>query len=135
MKAIYKINAVVMISSALLICSTAAAQEKYNTAEPVGKQLKQNSVPRLKYGPEVQPRGENEPADPKRFTKGDIRAVLFTDGVPATTKQTLKTNRPALTKSAQSALPSDAKTPEPDQQKTEPPKLPPMQTEKTIPSN
>jgi hypothetical protein len=129
MKTIYKINSVVLISAALLICSAAVAQEKYNTAERVGKQLKQNSVPGLKYGPEPQLKQGNEPVDPKRDTKGNIRDILFTGGIPATTEQTLKTNRPALAKSAQSALPSDAKLPEPDQKKTEAPKLPPMQTE------
>lgn len=128
MKPIYKIN-VVMISAALLICSTAGAQEKYNTTERVGNQLKQNSVPGQKYGSEPQQKQAFSAAGPKQDTKGDIRAVIFTRGVPSIAAQPLKTNRSAAAKSAPVALPSDAKLPEPDQQKTPPPKLPPMQTE------
>lgn len=131
MKIICKINYVTIIIAGLLISSSAQvhAQEKYKTNERVGKQLKQNSAPGLKYGPELQQRQEQSTADPKRDTKGDIRAILFTGGMPSTVGQTLKTKSVATAKKAQSALPSDAKLPEPDQKKAAPPKLPPMQTE------
>lgn len=127
MRTIYKINSAVMISAGLLICSVVQAQEKYKTTESIGKQFMQNSVPGLKYGSEVQRKQENEPVDSKRDTKGNIRDVLFTGGIPTAAGQTLRTNNSGSGKSVPVRLLSDSKVPELDKKPAEAVKLPPMQ--------
>lgn len=126
MKTINKVNSIVMIAAGLLISSAAQGQDKYKTNESVGRQLIENSVPGLKYGPESTKKQEIAAAEAKQNTKGNIRDIIFTNGVPAPAS---KTARAALGKSASSKLPSDAKAPEKEEKKAETPKLPPMQTE------
>jgi hypothetical protein len=112
MKTINIINNAMMIGIGLLISAAVQAQDKYKTSESVGKQLKENSVPGLKYGPESQQKQAKKAVDPKQDTKGEIRDIIFTGGSPAPTSQNSTTSRAALSKSAPSKLPSDAIAPE-----------------------
>nr|WP_068892012.1 hypothetical protein [Pedobacter panaciterrae] len=119
MKIIYKICfAAFTILICLLLSSIAKAQSDHKTSESIGKQLKQNSVPGLKYGAQSSQKREREPvADNKQF-KGDIREVIFKAGVPINNAQTSRINTSAAKLKA-SSLPSDSKTPEKTETKTE----------------
>jgi len=130
MKTINKINCIVMIGAGLLISSAAQAQDKYKTNESVGKQLTENSVPGLKYGPESQQRQAKKAVDPKQETKGNIRDIIFKGGVPSPTPQTSKTSQAALSKSAPSKLPSDVKPEKEEKKEVVVPKPPSQGDEK-----
>jgi len=133
MKTINKISSIIMIGIGLLIGSSAQAQDKYKTNERIGKQLTENSVPGLKYGPESRGKQERKTVNPKQETIGEIRDIIFNGGVPSPTSQTSATTRAALNKSVPSKLPSDTKA-EKEEKKTDVPKpsLPTQGEEKKV---
>lgn len=134
MKTINKINSVIMIGLGLLISSSVQAQDKYKTNERIGTQLVENSAPGLKYGPESQKKQQAKTVSIKQDTKGNIRDILFTQGIPSPTSQASRTTRTTLNKSVPSKLPSDAKAAEKEEKKTEAPKpsLPTQGDEKKV---
>jgi hypothetical protein len=130
MKSIYNISFAIFIALGLFVSSTAAAQDEYKTNESVGKQLKENSVPGLKYGPESRGKQERKVAGAKQETTGEIREVIFTGGSPSPKQQTSKTSRAALSKPAPSKLPSDVKPEKEEKKEIAVPKPPSQGDEK-----
>jgi hypothetical protein len=130
MKSIYKISSAVFVALALFVSSSAQAQDKYKTNESVGKQLVENSVPGLKYGPESRGKQELKAVDPKKETTGEIRDLIFTGGVPSPKSQTSTSNRAALSKSTPSKLPSDVKPEKEEKKEVAIPKPPSQGDEK-----
>jgi hypothetical protein len=119
MKIIYKICfAAFTIIICLLLSSIAKAQSDYKTSESIGKQLKQNAVPGLKYGSQSSQKRESKLAvDDKQF-KGNIRDVIFKGGVPINNAKTSRISTTAA-KLKVSSLSSDSKAPEKTEIKTE----------------
>jgi hypothetical protein len=112
MKIIYKICfAAFTIIICLLLSSIAKAQSDYKTGESIGKQLKQNSVPGLKYGSQSAQKQESRTAVDDKQSKGNIRDAIFKGGVPVNNVQTSKINTTAAKLKA-SSLSSDSKAPE-----------------------
>ena len=119
MKIIYKICfAAFTIIICLLLSSIAKAQSDYKTGESIGKQLKQNSVPGLKYGAQSsQKRESRATVDDKQF-KGNIRDVIFKGGVPINNTKASRISTTAAKLKA-SSLSSDSEAPEKTEVKTE----------------
>jgi hypothetical protein len=131
MKAIYKFS-ILLISAGIMHSASASAQE-FKTSESIRTQLKNGTVPGLKYGPESRKPAEDQPK-PKQYTKGEFKNTLGdgaaqNSGGTARRSAAPKSLKTSNAKPASGSLPSDTKVPEKADKKIEVPKLPPMQEE------
>ncbi len=125
MKTIYK-TAIVAIIALMLNVKISVAQEP-TTRESVRTQYTNNKVPGLKYGPSSKQKRSIQSVNSKQNTTGNIRDVIFTDGVPANKSQVSRTNRSISAKSSNTKLSSDQKASEPEKNKEETKNIVPSQ--------
>ncbi|MDR6782642.1 hypothetical protein ABIE26_000870 [Pedobacter africanus] len=139
MKTIHHISTLLFVSVILILGSNTKAQE-FKTGESIKAQLLQGTTPGLKLGPVVQKKQSEDNSKELQYTSGNFKAYLQkaaqgsgAGGAGTQSRSIAPSANKAKTGSSQ--MPSDGKTPEPEQKKTEAPKLPPMQTEQkgTVP--
>lgn len=132
MKTIYKISMLLFAGLGLILSSNATAQE-FKTNESIKAQLLQGTTPGLKTGPAVQNKQSEDNTKELQYTNRDFKAFLKKtsqgSGGGNAGVQTRSVAPSAKAKTGGPQMPSEIKATEPEQKKTEAPKLPPMQNE------
>lgn len=132
MKTLHHISTLLFVTLIITFGSNAKAQE-FKTGESIKMQLLQGTTPGLKSGPVVQKKQSEDNSKELQYTSGNFKAYLQKtaqgSGSGGAGAKSRSIAPPAGKKTGASQMASEGKTPEPEQKKTEAPKLPPMQTE------
>lgn len=133
MKTIQHISTLLFVGLIIILGSNAKAQE-FKTGESIKAQLLQGTTPGLKSGPVVQKKQAEDNSKELQYTSGNFKVYLQKTAQGSGSGGAGAQSRAIAplankTKTGSNQMPSDGKTPEPEQKKTEAPKLPPMQNE------
>jgi len=129
MKTTYIICFAAIVCIATFSYSTVHAQE-FKPGESIKDQLKKGTVSGLKYGAESRANvSQSTNEKPKSYTKDNFRDLIFQGYSKQSNPTTARKGNinSKVSKSVSSPLPSEAKAPEPNKNKADSVKLPPMQ--------